>query len=36
MLNSWRSTAVLRGFQSKNQYMLNIEYGLVSASQMII
>ena len=36
MLSSWRSTAALRGFQSKSQYMLNIEYGLVSASQMLI
>lgn len=36
MLSNWRSTAVLRVFQSKNQYMLNIEYGLVSARQMII
>lgn len=35
-LSSWRSTAALRGFRNKSQYMLNIEYGLVSARQMII
>lgn len=36
MLSSLKSTAALRVFQSKNQCMLNIEYGLVSARQMII
>ena len=36
MLSSLRSTAALRDFQSKNQYILYIEYGLVSARQMII
>ena len=36
MLSSLRSIVALRDFQSKNQYMLHIEYGLVSARQMII
>ena len=36
MLSSLRSIVALRDFQSKNQYMLHIEYGLVSADQIII
>lgn len=36
MLSNLRSIVALRDFQSKNQYMLYIEYGLVSASQMLI
>lgn len=36
MLSSLRSIVALRDFQSKNQYMLYIEYGLVSAHQIII